>query len=133
MARSVFRQKWLIIYILTFGWVMFHYLYQGGANIIVCPFRLISGLPCPGCGITRATVLCLNGNIYEALSLNVNFIFVIGFLYCSIPLYILDLCSGFIYKSFLSITSNRIFNKNLHIFVILEIIYWLIRILYIYL
>lgn len=133
MTQYTFRKTWTIYYILTFGWLMFNYLYQGGANIIVCPFRLITGLPCPGCGITRATLLCLHGNIYEALILNANFILVIGFLCCSIPLFIWDLCSGFIHKLFLSITSSRIFKRSFHIFIILELIYWFIRIIYIYL
>lgn len=32
----------------------------------ICPLRMICGLPCPGCGITRAFLLVLQGNFYEA-------------------------------------------------------------------
>lgn len=39
------------------------------ANIIlgkICPLRMIFGIPCPGCGITRAFLLALQGKFYEA-------------------------------------------------------------------
>lgn len=32
----------------------------------ICPLRMICGLPCPGCGITRAFLLVLQGKFYEA-------------------------------------------------------------------
>ena len=39
------------------------------ANFIlgkICPWRMIFGLPCPGCGLTRAFLLVLQGKLYEA-------------------------------------------------------------------
>ena len=38
--------------------------------IIACPFRLITGYPCPGCGGIRAVQAILNGNILLALQIN---------------------------------------------------------------
>lgn len=32
----------------------------------ICPVRMILGIPCPGCGVTRAFVLVLKGYFYEA-------------------------------------------------------------------
>lgn len=32
----------------------------------ICPLRMICGLPCPGCGITRAFLLVLQGEFFEA-------------------------------------------------------------------
>ncbi|MFT4126645.1 MAG: DUF2752 domain-containing protein [Gordonia sp. (in: high G+C Gram-positive bacteria)] len=29
---------------------------------IVCPFRLLTGLPCPGCGLTRSWVYAMHGD-----------------------------------------------------------------------
>jgi hypothetical protein len=35
-----------------------------------CPFRLATGLPCPGCGLTRAWVYLAHGDLGDALRAN---------------------------------------------------------------
>ena len=37
---------------------------------VVCPFRLATGLPCPGCGLTRSFVATAHGRIGEAFAFN---------------------------------------------------------------
>lgn len=49
-----------------------------------CPFRLLTGWSCPGCGLQRAIHALLHGHLWEAYSY--NFFFII-----SIP-YALGLC-----------------------------------------
>ena len=33
----------------------------------LCPFRLLTGLPCPGCGLTRSLVSLLHGDLTAAV------------------------------------------------------------------
>ena len=43
------------------------------ANLLfggVCPSKIIAGLPCPGCGLTRAALLILRGDFVGSLRMN---------------------------------------------------------------
>lgn len=40
------------------------------AGPVVCPFRLMTGLPCPGCGLTRSWVFWLHGDWQAGLAAN---------------------------------------------------------------
>lgn len=35
-------------------------------RLLICPFKWITGIPCPGCGMTRACLHFLSGNIEES-------------------------------------------------------------------
>jgi Protein of unknown function (DUF2752) len=37
---------------------------------VVCPFRLVTGLPCPACGLTRSWVFAMHGQWSEAITSN---------------------------------------------------------------
>lgn len=37
---------------------------------VICPFRLLTGLPCPGCGLTRSWVYLLHGDTSAAMTAN---------------------------------------------------------------
>ncbi len=62
----------LIAAMLVIGW----FLAPGslssatGTKVIVCPFRNLTGLPCPGCGMSRAFHHVLHGRIVEAVRMN---------------------------------------------------------------
>lgn len=40
------------------------------AGIVLCPLRRFFGIPCPGCGSTRALILLLRGNVADAVAMN---------------------------------------------------------------
>jgi hypothetical protein len=40
-----------------------------------CPFKLITGLSCPGCGIQRAIHAILHGHVVEAIQYNYYFLY----------------------------------------------------------
>ncbi len=38
------------------------------SNQSLCPFKLLSGLPCPGCGITKSLVYIYKGDLLQSIS-----------------------------------------------------------------
>ncbi|GAB2657007.1 hypothetical protein GCM10027169_20720 [Gordonia jinhuaensis] len=43
---------------------------QAAHGPVLCPFRLATGLPCPGCGLTRSWVALAHGDVAGAFALN---------------------------------------------------------------
>lgn len=39
-------------------------------EVYACPFRAVTGLPCPGCGLTRGGVALLHGHFSDAWNLH---------------------------------------------------------------
>ena len=39
-------------------------------GLVLCPFRLITHLPCPGCGMTRALLALFHGDLHSALTIH---------------------------------------------------------------
>ena len=63
-----------------------------------CPLRALTGIPCPTCFLTRATVAALRGNLSESIQLHA-----FG------PL----VAAGLIYWSFIAIRDKRFIPKQL--------------------
>ncbi len=61
----------VITIVITLLAVWKHFLYS------LCPMVLVTGLPCPACGMTRAGVLLLKGRFADAFAVQ-PFIYVIG-------------------------------------------------------
>jgi len=53
----------------------------------LCPFKLLTGLPCPGCGITKSIIFLYKGDIVRSLSYHIFGPLVI--LFCVVSLFVL--------------------------------------------
>ena len=42
----------------------------GGAIPLFCPFKALTGIPCPGCGMTRAMLSITKGDLQGAIGYN---------------------------------------------------------------
>lgn len=62
------------------AWLAFALWDKGQTSLIVCPSKLLLHIPCPGCGMTRATVLFLKGHVVEAVMLNPNVLIAVAYL-----------------------------------------------------
>ena len=59
------RATWLAAAILAGGALVPPAWASAGPPL--CPFRLVTGLPCPGCGLTRSLVSLLHGDVSAAV------------------------------------------------------------------
>jgi len=55
-----------------------------GAVPVFCPFELLTGVPCPGCGMTRAILSLISGNPSDALLYNPFCFFLLALVTASI-------------------------------------------------
>lgn len=69
----------IVAYVIVCLWL--YIAEEGEMTIIVCPSKLIYGLPCPGCGVTRAILMAFHGDLIEALAYNPNCLFAIVFVF----------------------------------------------------
>ncbi|KAF2507477.1 DUF2752 domain-containing protein [Flavobacterium foetidum] len=53
----------------------------------LCPFKMVTGFPCPGCGITKSLVYFYEGDLYKSLSYHILGPFVI--LFCATTIVVL--------------------------------------------
>ena len=100
--------------------LLISYLYLGNKlNVYInCPIKEITGLYCPGCGITRMLQAILQLNFYQAFRYN-------PLLFISLPFFIFFTIEGIITKK--DPLYNQIPNKILITIIIIFIIYGILR------
>ena len=65
------KRKLLIGIIILAGGILYLKVISPTFNIhIPCIFKTITGLDCPGCGLTRASLALLDGDLYQAFRYN---------------------------------------------------------------
>lgn len=57
----------------------------------LCPFKMMTGFPCPGCGITKSLVYCYQGEFHKSISYHVLGPFVLLFSFTSIVVLTIEL------------------------------------------
>jgi hypothetical protein len=45
----------------------FSFLVTADESVTVCPFKLVTGMPCPGCGLGHSFICISHGNLSEAV------------------------------------------------------------------
>ena len=88
-----------------------------------CPFKMLTGFPCPGCGITKSLVYIYEGDLLKSITFHL-----FGPVVLVLSIYFLIKLSLELYykKPFFENTFNK--KKWTYVFVALLIVYHLIRI-----
>ena len=102
---------WMILY------CFFH------VNILLCPTKIVFGIPCPGCGMTRAMGLLLNGYIKEAFFMNPNIIIILILIIIAPPLLVIQFTTN---KNYIDLINRKLNNPFFIVpFFLFEIIIWI--------
>lgn len=74
------ESRWLQVGLLLFavaGTAVFYVWDPRTSTFLLCPFHVMTGRHCPGCGSTRAFYFLVHGDILAALSMNALFVLAI--------------------------------------------------------
>ena len=52
------------------GGILYGIFSYFGIPLMRCPFKAVTGLPCPGCGMTRSALALMHGNFAQSLKYN---------------------------------------------------------------
>lgn len=69
LAASLVRDRKLGL-AMAGGGVLYFALVWGGWELMPCPLLKVTGLPCPGCGMTRSCLALLRGDWLESWRMN---------------------------------------------------------------
>lgn len=124
----MYRKELRIIFLLYItGLVWLFLIFFAEVDVVLCPFRLLTTLPCPACGTTRALVCVARGYVGRALLLNPNIVFILPAVVIYTVAGIIDLLFGKSYIPFLYGKLQALFNNKrvLIAFLLFESLVWL--------
>jgi len=91
----------------------------------LCPLKMLSGFPCPGCGITKSMVYLYEGDLWRSLSFHIFGPFAILFSVITISVLITELITQKEYFNF------YLYNKKIAYGLgIILVVYHIIRLIY---
>jgi len=91
----------------------------------LCPFKMLTGFPCPGCGITKSLVYFYQGDLHKSLSYHILGPFVVVFCVVTIVVLVTELITGEEYFN------GILYNKKLaYVLACFLIFYQIVRITY---
>lgn len=115
----------VFVYIIGILWLcLVHFFDQ---DIVICPFRRLTNLPCPGCGMTRSFIFTLNGYFLAAFRQNPNIIIVFPAVILFPLLVIAELITKKRYIDHILSYIDRIFSNIYFLlsFILFELIIWI--------
>ena len=88
LSRNALRIRWIKLAIFCAPLLgAYFYSHTSYSSPFFCPFRVVTGIPCPTCGMTRSFMAIAQGDLAKAVSYNLfgPFLF-LGFLIATIHL-----------------------------------------------
>jgi hypothetical protein len=128
-SKDYWRQNDINLLISNFCIVLFFLLFRNSILEILnllphfCLFDKLIGVECPVCGTTRAFCAMANGNLRNAIVLNISSFFVASFFIFQIPLRLFSLC-----KTNSNEKINLISKYFSHSVIVVILVNWLIKI-----
>lgn len=103
----------ILVYLFGIVWIVLNKCLN--LSITLCPTKILWGIPCPGCGITRAIKLCFEGNLWAAVLMNPNIILV----WIILPIAPFILITQLATKKDYIERINAFLNKKVYLFIIM--------------
>lgn len=120
------RRKWIVLgglsLALALGFVFT--ADQMAAGPAFCAFKLVSGLDCPGCGMTRALSALLHGDVDAAVLFHPLVVVVFPVMVALWLTLVVEVGSG---RPFMSCVPARVFNRFCVLLVFLFVGTWVFR------
>lgn len=93
VQKASFYRNILIVAILIAVYLLASYFVTGHTELTVCPSRMVFGLPCPGCGLSRAVNLLWKGDVGGAIAMNANVLVMVPLGIVAFMVLVYDICT----------------------------------------